>query len=289
MPNMMNEHPGLALGNGLAGGGGRPDVALLQERALMYNITGNSAFLSADHFYETSFTALNGSGVSGGAIAAYNSATHVLTVAIAASGLEPNQVHIQHIHGFLDGTKAMTPTLAQDTDHDGFVELAEGQAKYGPILLNLSHSGGPMDMNNMSSSDLSGFPTAPDGTEYFVQSYQLPRDSLAADPMLALREIVIHGESVPQGAGAGTPGEVDGTGGYKLVLPVASGELSEVTSAQELRSLVDDIHLRAEARADEQHAAATGIESLNCDCCNGTVDATTAMLGHNMSNGWIMG
>lgn len=264
------------------------DPNLLQERALMYKLTGNSAFLSADHFYDTQFTALNGSGVAGGAVAAYNSSSHVLTVAIAADGLEPNQVHIQHIHGFLDGTKAVTPTLAEDTDHDGYVELAEGLKKYGPILLNLSHSGAAMDMTHMSSSDLSGFPTAPNGKEYFVQSYQLPADSLSADPMLALREIVIHGESVPAGAGAGTGGEVDGTAGYKLVLPVASGELGEVTSAQDLRALVDQIHLRDYAHADEQASRAAGVDSANCACCSGTVDAASAMLGHvGMTTGWI--
>lgn len=286
--NMTTQGAGLALGRGSASPG-HVDTNLLQERALMYNVTGDSAFLSADHFYDTQFTALNGSGVSGGAIAAFNSSTHVLTVAIAADGLEPNQVHIQHIHGFLDGTQALTPTAAQDTDHDGYVELGEGLVKYGPILLNLSHTGAPMDMAHMASSGLSGFPTAPDGKEYFVQSYQLPTGDLAADPMLALREIVIHGESVGAGAGAGTAGEVDGTAGYKLVLPVASGELREVTSAHDLRTLVGDIHLREYAHADEQAARATGVESANCDCCTGVADASHAMLGHTpMADGWLM-
>ena len=50
--------------------------------------------------------------------------------------------------------------------------------------------------------------------------------------MVALRELVIHGLTVPEGAGAGTPGEVDGTAGYKLVLPVASGEFSNAGNFQ---------------------------------------------------------
>jgi hypothetical protein len=41
---------------------------------------------------------------------------------------------------------------------------------------------------------------------------------------LQLREIIIHGLTVPA-AGAGTPAEVDGTAGYKTVLPVAGGEI----------------------------------------------------------------
>ena len=42
------------------------------------------------------------------------------------------------------------------------------------------------------------------------------------------RAIVIHGLTVPVGAGAGTPGEVDGTGGYKAMLPVADGLIRAV-------------------------------------------------------------
>jgi hypothetical protein len=43
---------------------------------------------------------------------------------------------------------------------------------------------------------------------------------------LDLRELVIHGLTVPPGPGEGTPGEVDGTNGYLAVLPVASAEIA---------------------------------------------------------------
>jgi hypothetical protein len=88
--------------------------------------------------FATNFTALNNSGVSGGAAIVLDKASHTVTVEIDATNLEPNQVHPQHIHGFLDDTKSHSPTIAQDTDHDGFVELNEGLATYGQILLNLS-------------------------------------------------------------------------------------------------------------------------------------------------------
>ena len=52
-------------------------------------------------------------------------------------------------------------------------------------------------------------------------------DLLGSDLMsLDLREVVIHGMTVPPGPGAGTPGEVNGTNGYLTVLPVASGEIA---------------------------------------------------------------
>ncbi|HZH12085.1 MAG TPA: calcium-binding protein [Microvirga sp.] len=186
-------------------------------------------FLTADRLYTTSFTTLNGSGVSGNALLAVED--DKLTVLIAASGLEPGQPHPQHIHGFLTGQDAQTPTLANDTDGDGYVELAEGLPEYGPILLTLTSPAGV---------GLEGFPTAPGGQIFFTEHYHIGGSNphgevhhgstdlgLPAED-LDLREIVLHGMTVPAGAGAGTPGEVDGTAGYKAVLPVASGELREV-------------------------------------------------------------
>jgi len=208
---------------------GHANADVHREAEAMFRLTGDHDFLADDHFYTTTFTTLNGSGVTGEAIVGYDEDADTITVAISATGLEPNMVHIQHIHGFPDGTDSQTPTIAQDSDGDGYVELAEGLQTYGPILLNLTtdHSNGSGgDNGHDHGGDLTGFPTAPDGNIWFVETYQLPAGMLPSDPMLDLREIVIHGLTVPEGAGAGTPGEVDGSGGYKLVLPVASGELA---------------------------------------------------------------
>jgi hypothetical protein len=88
--------------------------------------------------FATDFTALNNSGVAGHAVLLLNQDAQTVTVDIQASGLEPGQMHIQHIHGFNDDADSKSPTIAQDTDGDGFVELAEGLATYGPIQLNLT-------------------------------------------------------------------------------------------------------------------------------------------------------
>jgi hypothetical protein len=56
---------------------------------------------------------------------------------------------------------------------------------------------------------------------------------LTPDIPLDLREIVIHGLELPHdGSGLGAPGspppdEADGTAGYKIVLPVAAGEIQD--------------------------------------------------------------
>lgn len=70
---------------------------------------------------------------------------------VQASGLDPNLAHAQHIHGVPDGN-SVTPAASQDTDGDGFIELSEEAATYGPIVLSLTDD---------TVSGLGGFPTAP--------------------------------------------------------------------------------------------------------------------------------
>ncbi|MGK7871272.1 hypothetical protein [Falsiroseomonas sp. E2-1-a20] len=208
------------------------------------------SFQDGDQFYFTKFETLNDSGVSGGALLIVNDGNtpndpfdDTLTVVIAATGLEPNQVHLQHIHGE-DGTQAVTPPPSADTDGDGFIELAEGLPFYGGILLNLTSPQG---------SGLEGFPTAPSGSIFFSETYHLHTDQgdtdhgghAAGDVIndfadLQEYEIVLHGMSVGA-VGAGTPGEVDGTAEYKLVLPVASGVIQPLDDGQGASALA---HLR---------------------------------------------
>jgi hypothetical protein len=176
--------------------------------------------------YSASLNELNGSGVSGTADLTYNASDQLLTVDISASGLEPGAPHPQHIHGRFDGggnvADSFSPTLADDTDGDGFVELAEGLPQYGPVLVPLTSPAG---------GALENFPTADDGTINFSQTYDLTSDATFAadfgtDGLLPLenREIVLHGLTLAEGEGA-NGGEANGEAGYKATLPVASGEI----------------------------------------------------------------
>ncbi len=179
---------------------------------------------------------LNDSGVSGTAFLTIDDDT--LATRIVADGLEPDMVHPQHIHGRFADTEdgpgtgqpidSVSPTLLTDDDNDGFIELEEGLDTYGPIIVPLTSPPG---------GELSGFPTAPDGTIFFEEIYDLSDEAVFADGFSAdgltpldLREIVLHGDFVPAGAGEGTPGEVNGgPEEYVPVLPVASGEIEALT------------------------------------------------------------
>lgn len=194
--------------------------------------------------YAAVFDTLNDSGVTG--VASITRDGDELTVTINAAGLEPNMPHAQHIHGLFEGDPtseareakdSVTPPDSADTDGDGFVEVLEGVPFYGPIILPLTSP--PINDNEMPISQ--SFPTAPDGTIRFSQTYDLGDESMffglltridfnGDDALpLPLREIVLHGRSVSAGIGEGTDGEVDGTGGYLGVLPVAAGEIFSTT------------------------------------------------------------
>lgn len=196
-----------------------------------------SAFtLPTSAFALTSFSAilnpLNNSGVHG--IANLTLDGTILTVNMLATGLEPDEMHMAHIHGLLDSNNmplaSTVPTIAQDTDKDGYIELAEGLKTYGPILLQLT---------NPPGNTASGFSTAPYGQINYSETFDLSKQSDFGSTFttaqllpLSLREIVIHGMTVGN-AGAGTPGEVNGIAGYKDALPVAAGSIYQVSPVPE--------------------------------------------------------
>ena len=196
-------------------------------------------------YYAATLDPLNGSNVSGRANLVHDTDAETLTVNIVAVNLEPGQVHPQHIHGRFDGPDlltgnpidSVTPGPEQDADGDGFIELAEGFSSYGPVILPLSQP--PAEGDDPATLS---FPTPDTPVLNFTQVYDLSDEGQFFFPMmppaqggpdydgddlfpLNFREIVLHGMTVPTGPGLGTPGEVDGSGGYTPTLPVAAGEI----------------------------------------------------------------
>ena len=164
--------------------------------------------------YRATLSPLNGSGARGEAILTKQGQT--LRVEITATGLEAGGPHLSHIHGLSQGDRSVNstcPTQAQDSDGDGFVELAEGIPVYGPILV---------DFMNIDPDQ--------DGNVNFTTTVPITDSTMP----LQMRHIVIHGMSVGP-VGAGTPGEVNGEAGYKVVLPVLCGEIRNGPNANAMK------------------------------------------------------
>jgi hypothetical protein len=173
----------------------------------------------------------NNSGVLGAARAVFDEAAGTVTVDFRATGLTPGQEHTLHIHGFSDDRPSLIPNAVLDADRDGFIEDHEGEEVVGPVILALTADGTVSDataVGNFPVADASGA-LALSATYQFNLSDpgELVRYTDLRDRFTG-RELQIHGRDVPAGAGAGTPNEVDGTAGYKAVLPVGNGILLPV-------------------------------------------------------------
>ncbi len=139
------------------------------------------------------------------------------TFMIQARGLDKGALHLQHVHG-----TDTCPTMADDANNDGYVDLLEGVPKYGPIFISL-------DANlTDEAQNLDTFPTAPNGEIDYRQSVPvadlLAYDAVAGGPLdLEGRHFVIHGvdasTELPETVGTleGVPAQV--------TLPVACGEI----------------------------------------------------------------
>ena len=194
------------------------------------------ATAAAAQDYKVNLRPLNHSGVTGTGSLTLSPDKTQLIVRIDATGLEKNQVHVGHIHGIVasgnEPADSAIPSPKQDSDRDKYVELAEGLVTYGPILITLgTDSGGNLDPDG-------------DGTIHYEQTFNLDDAGIYADTFnkmsvigagnsLQLREVIIHGLTVP--AVGVAPGEVDGTAGYKTVLPVAGGEIGTPGDALKFR------------------------------------------------------
>ncbi|HEV7265300.1 MAG TPA: hypothetical protein VGN83_10315, partial [Falsiroseomonas sp.] len=91
------------------------------------------------------------------------------------------------------------------------------------------------------------FPTADaDGMISYRQTFSFADLGMTGESVfddispLEAKEIVLHGLDLAAGQGE-NGGEADGTPGYKLVLPVAAGELREVMGAEAVVEAVDEL------------------------------------------------
>ncbi len=239
------------------------------RKGALVAVVGTVPFVaSAETMNFTAFLQeLNNTGVSGSADFSLDTLANTLTANVNVSGLTPNTLHPQHIHGSfqqagcvnfappsspiaglcLNGDTAAEsniPTLAaNDIDGDGFLETVEGAPAYGPILLNLADASEPR-------SGLPGsFPMSDAaGNLMFTETYDLNMTDLLFDSLngieheasdlfpLTDRVYVIHGVTVDNDNPAvlndmfEVQGQTDGFE-YVVLLPAAAGEITMAPSA----------------------------------------------------------
>lgn len=129
---------------------------------------------------------LNESGASGMTMA--DVADTEVTVTIQAQGLLADMPHAQHIH-YGDEARNECPSLADDADGDGWLNVAEGVPAYGPIAVSLTTEG---DTSADSGLAVDRYPTAPGGTQNYERTMTV--DQATADAILAGEAVVvIHG------------------------------------------------------------------------------------------------
>ena len=99
---------------------------------------------SGAQVYRVNLDTLNDSGVHGHATLVYRDSQ--LKVELVAWGLEPNMVHLQHIHGFAGTDQVATCPPMSAAGSDNILTFQEGLPFYGPVVLPLQPY--PMAMKN---------------------------------------------------------------------------------------------------------------------------------------------
>lgn len=155
-----------------------------------------------------------------------------LTIEVTAKGAPPDMEHWQHFHGFADGNKDATcPSANDDANADGIIDLIETEPVAGTTMVPLNDDPVKMDIPTDT------YPTAgPDGTYTYKKTVSLKamQEAFAAQfpgQRLDLDRRVIFLHGVP--ASASLPDTVASLGDIpaRVTLPIACGELAEVTGA----------------------------------------------------------
>lgn len=179
--------------------------------------------------YRANLEPLNNSGASG--TATVKVMGNMLRVTIHSTGLSPNLPHAEHIH---IGGQNVCPTVADDANHDGIVDIAEGMPKYGDVKVSLVTSG---DDSAASALALTRYPVADaNGTINYHETLALPSGVSASN--IANGVVVQHGisqlfndptkydgsrQSADPDAPAGTPLEATVPADCGKLLPVNNG------------------------------------------------------------------
>lgn len=140
-----------------------------------------------------------------------------------------NIEHWEHFHGFPDGKEANVPTMAQDTNHDGFIDLPETEAVSGTTMVPLDDA--PEDMNIPHD----GYPKA-DSNGHYEYEIDVPLKDLQAKFKAAFgteeleldkRVVYVHGVSESLSLPDSVGGCVMSYDAH-TTLPIAAGKIKKI-------------------------------------------------------------
>jgi hypothetical protein len=148
-----------------------------------------------------------------------------LAVSIDLEGLTPGLMHLQHFHGFADGKDAVCPTVKEDTNGDGYVDLIETEPVAGTTMLPFHAHPATLEIPNDT------YPVADNkGVASYQHTDQIDalekalKDKFKAPVLdLAKRVIFVHGVA----GDAKLPESVKSLPGVpaQITLPVACGKI----------------------------------------------------------------
>lgn len=124
---------------------------------------------------------------------------NTLDITLVVKGVSPDMMHLQHIHGFMDGRAGKFPPASADTNGDGIIDLMETHDYTGKTLI--PFNGAPVDLQIKSDT----YPVASkDGLLTYHISVPLDKLNSAIKKeynidKLALENRVIFIHGVPEG------------------------------------------------------------------------------------------
>ncbi|MDM7516515.1 hypothetical protein QUF07_07285 [Lentilactobacillus sp. TOM.63] len=181
--------------------------------------------------YQAKITALNGDkiGINPTGEATFTVDKDTLTVEITMDHTSPNTQHWMHFHGFPDGKDAQPATIAQDTNHDGYVDLPETEPVSGTTMVPFN------DQPEKMAIPTDTYPVS-DANGHFHYKKEVPLKEISDkfnevfhDHNLQLEKRVIYVHGVPDSMVL--PDTIQGAVGQydqHTTLPIATGKIEEV-------------------------------------------------------------
>lgn len=152
-----------------------------------------------------------------------------LRIEIEMYDTPPKIEHWAHFHGFPDGKEAKIPTMLQDTNHDGFIDLLETEPVSGTTMVPFDNS----PENMIIPHD--GYPVA-DDKGYYKYEAEVPLAQLQAkfkeafgttELQLDKRVVYVHGVPNSLELPASVSGQVLGYDAH-TTLPIAAGKIKRL-------------------------------------------------------------